>query len=46
MGPLLIASWWMQVYGPIESLMSSQRGMLQVCTVGMVLALFVIWWRK
>jgi hypothetical protein len=43
---MLFASWFQSVYGPIESAMSSQRGMLQVATIGMVLALFIIWWRR
>lgn len=43
---LLLATWWNAVYGPLESAMSSQRGMLQVATIGMALALFIIWWRR
>lgn len=46
MGSLLIAGWGGQVYDSIASLMGSQRGMLQVATVAMVLALAIIWWRK
>jgi hypothetical protein len=43
---VVFAGWWSKVYHPIESAMGSQRGMLQVATIGMVLALFIIWWRR
>jgi hypothetical protein len=33
-------------WGPIEWAMGSQRRMLQVATVGMCLALYIIMWRK
>ncbi len=46
MNGFVLAGWWYEVYHPIERLMSSQRGMIQVATVSLVLALFIIWWRK
>ncbi len=34
------------IWGPIEWAMGSQRRMLQVGTVGMVLALYIMIWKK
>jgi hypothetical protein len=34
------------VWSPLEWALGSQRRMLQVATVAMCIALYVIWWRK
>lgn len=40
-------SWWEKVYNNLESaLRDNQKRMVQFCLVGMLLALWVIWWRK
>jgi hypothetical protein len=35
-----------KIWGPLEWALGSQRRMLQVATVGMCLALYIIMWRK
>ena len=34
------------IWGPLEWALGSQRRMLQVATVGMCLALYILMWRK
>jgi hypothetical protein len=41
-----MSDWWHEIYGPIEKALGSRQGMLQFGAVGMVLALFIIWYRK
>lgn len=41
-----VSSWKAQVARFIGRVMGNQRGMVQVATLGMLLALFIIWWRK
>jgi hypothetical protein len=43
---LAFASTSSRLWAPVEWTMSSQRRMLQVSTVGMCLALWIIMWRK
>ena len=43
---LLAGSWWESFYHAFESSVSSRPGMLRFGLVGMVLALFIIWYRK
>jgi hypothetical protein len=44
--PLLAGSWWEKYYNAFESSLASRQGMLRFGAVGMLLALFVIWYRK
>ncbi len=43
---LLAGSWWESWYHAFESSVSSRQGMLRFGLVGMILALFIIWYRK
>lgn len=41
------ASWMSRLYSSLEAaLRDSQKRMVQFCLIGMLLALWVIWWRK
>ena len=42
----LAASWWESCYHAFESSLSTRQGMLRFGLVGMILALFIIWYRK
>ena len=48
--PALTASFldslWTRVYGPLSNALGSQDRLIQFAAVGMVAALFLIWWRK
>jgi hypothetical protein len=44
--PLLAGWWWEKYYNAFESSLASRQGMLRFGAVGMLLALFVIWYRK
>jgi hypothetical protein len=44
--PLLAGGWWEKYYNAFESSLASRQGMLRFGAVGMLLALFVIWYRK
>jgi len=43
---LLADGWWQSIYYPLESSLGSQRGMMLFATVGMLVALYVIWYRR
>ena len=45
-GLLLVASWWQDAYGQLESFLGTRQRMLQFGAVGMGLALFIIWYRR
>lgn len=42
----LLAGWMDKAYGTIESALSSQTRVLQIGMIAMLLALWIIWWRK
>jgi hypothetical protein len=45
--PVFAEGWkWSKIYAPIESGLSSRARMVQLGSLGMVIALFIIWWRK
>jgi hypothetical protein len=43
---LLAESWWGRLSGPLESGLTSRARMIQFGALMMLLALWVIWWRK
>jgi hypothetical protein len=48
--PILLADeegWsWRSLLKPVEFLQGSRRNMIQAATVGMCIALYIIWWRR
>jgi hypothetical protein len=44
--PLFMANWVTQLLNKFESWLSNRTHMIQFCAIGMVVALFIIWWRK
>ena len=44
--PQLAGWWWEPYYNAFESSLASRQGMLRFGAVGMLVALFVIWYRK
>ncbi len=44
--PPLAASWWDEIYGPIENALSSRETMVQFGAVGVLVGLFIIWYRR
>jgi hypothetical protein len=37
---------WTKMFKPLEFVHGSRRNMVQLATVGMCIALYIIWWRK
>ena len=37
---------WRSILNPLEFLQGSRRNMIQAATVGMCIALYIIWWRR
>ena len=37
---------WTKMFKPLEFVQGSRRNMVQLATVGMCIALYIIWWRK
>lgn len=44
--PPLFASWVDKFFAPFEGALNTQKRMIQFATVGLILALWIIWWRK
>jgi hypothetical protein len=44
--PPLALSWWEQILNQFETALTSRQRMIQFGAVGMLLALFIIWYRK
>jgi hypothetical protein len=42
----LVGNWLSQTMNKFESWLSNRTHMIQFCAIGMVVALFIIWWRK
>jgi len=43
---LTAGNWLTNMMNKLESWLSNRTHMIQFCAIGMVVALFVIWWRK
>jgi hypothetical protein len=41
-----MASWWQPILSPIENSLTSRQAMLRFGAVGMLLGLFIIWYRR
>jgi hypothetical protein len=37
---------WTRIFKPFEFVQGSRRNMVQLATIGMCIALYIIWWRK
>jgi hypothetical protein len=44
--PLVAMEWWDKVYHAFETSVNSRQGMLQFGAVGMLVALYIIWYRR
>jgi hypothetical protein len=44
--PVVAAAWYNTMYNSLQSWLSNQKHMIQFGCIGMVVALFIIWWRK
>jgi hypothetical protein len=44
--PPLAESWWDEIYGPIETTLSRREAMVQFGAVGVIIGLFIIWYRR
>jgi hypothetical protein len=44
--PVIGAAWYDTMYNKMQSWLSNQRHMIQFGCIGMIVALFIIWWRK
>jgi hypothetical protein len=44
--PPLAEGWWEEIYGPIENALSSRETMVQFGAVGVLIGLFIIWYRR
>ncbi len=44
--PFIIGNWISQLMNKLETWLTNRTHMIQFCAIGMVLALFIIWWRK
>jgi hypothetical protein len=44
--PPLADGWWEEIYGPIENALSSRETMVQFGAVGVLIGLFIIWYRR
>jgi hypothetical protein len=44
--PVVAAAWYNTMYNKLQSWLSNQKHMIQFGCIGMVVALFIIWWRK
>jgi hypothetical protein len=42
----LAEGWWDEVYGPIENALSRRETMVQFGAVGVLIGLFIIWYRR
>jgi hypothetical protein len=42
----LLANWWDELWFQFWASLRSRKGMLQFGCVGMILALWIIWWRS
>jgi hypothetical protein len=43
---LVLGNWLSSLFSKLESWLSDQKHMIQFGAIGMVIALFIIWWRK
>ena len=41
-----LADWWEEIYGPIENALSRRETMVQFGAVGVLIGLFIIWYRR
>lgn len=39
-------AWYDKVLAPFEGALNTKKRMVQFATVGMIIALWIIWWRK
>jgi len=42
----LADGWWDDIYGPIENALSRRETMVQFGAVGVLIGLFIIWYRR
>jgi hypothetical protein len=42
----LADGWWSEIYGPIETALSRRESMVQFGAVGVLIGLFIIWYRR
>jgi hypothetical protein len=42
----LADGWWDEIYGPIENALSRRETMVQFGAVGVLIGLFIIWYRR
>ncbi len=44
--PVVAAAWYNTMYNKLQSWLGNQKHIIQFGCIGMVVALFIIWWRK